>query len=94
MPHKETYSASKYFDLACATALGYELDSIDVLSVMPGVVATPMSGFKQSDSMKGVTSAAQCASGILNNARSGLTYGSLLHEILGCLMKTLIDVLP
>ena len=46
LPHKETYAASKYFDLAFSTALGYELDTVDVLSVMPGIVATPMTGFK------------------------------------------------
>ena len=94
VPSKRIYSASKYFDHTFTTALGYECKKVDVLSVMPGFVATNMSGFKQPNPFKGVISAEQCAQGILANSTSHLTFGGRLHEVLGLLMRIALDVLP
>lgn len=55
-PTKGTYSASKWFDQTFTTALGYESSNVDVLSVMPGLVATQMNGIKEPNAAKGVIS--------------------------------------
>ena len=93
-PAKRTYSACKYFDHTFTTAIGYEMASVDVVSVLPGLVATALSGIKEVNPLKGVISAGKCATGILNNASTGFTYGGFLHEVLGLFMKIIIDIIP
>ena len=69
MPNFSHYSGTKSFDLTFSRALRFELmfKGIDVLSVMPGLVATNLTKRKGQDLKELAITAESCASGILNN---------------------------
>ena len=66
---------------------------VDVLTLLPGCVATGLNGFKEAP--LSVISAADCAKGTLNNATSWITYGGWVHELHSVLAHNLIlDFIP
>ena len=82
LPRMKHYGATKTFNDYFSKSLYYELQSkgIDVLTVAPGYVATPLTGMT-ANARKGVITAEQCAVGILDKARSFATYGGTVHEV-------------
>lgn len=68
-PHVKNYSATKVFDDYFSKGLFYELRAkgVDVLSVQPGPVATPLLGRKE-DLLKMIISPEDCARGSLDKA--------------------------
>ena len=96
MPNFAHYSGTKVFDHNFSRALYFELafKGIDVLSVMPGLVATPLTKRTGADLKEMAITAESCASGILNNAAAGYTFGGTLHEITGFFSTLLIEFMP
>ena len=90
------YSGNKVFDHNFSKALGYELmfKGVDVLSVMPGLVATALTKRTTQDIKELSITAESCASGMLNNATSGYTFGGTLHEVTGNLAQILFEFMP
>lgn len=96
MPNFAHYSGTKVFDHNFSHALRYELafKGIDVLSVMPGLVATPLTKRTKSDIKELSITSESCAQGILNNVVAGYTFGGALHEITGFFSMILIESMP
>lgn len=95
IPILASYGSTKLFDFQVSRALGYETarTGVDVLSVLPGLVSTPLTGEKV-NALGGVISAQDCARGMLDNALSEMTFGGKLHEVIGTAQQILIDFLP
>ena len=95
-PFFKNSAATKVFDDYFSKALFYELRAkgVDVLSVKPGMVATPMTKRKE-DWTQMIITAEECAKGSLDKATGFQTYGGTLHEITGNTIKCLlVDLLP
>ena len=95
-PHHGTYAATKVFDDYFSKSLFYELRprGVDVLTVNPGMVATPLTRRKV-DLKEMVISAEDCAKGCLDKATAFQTFGGTWHEVTGLIAKCLLlDLLP
>lgn len=95
IPYLSTYSACKAFDDYLSRGLSSELSflGVDVLSVLPGMVSSAMTG-EPPNPKKTCISAQDCARGILDNATQGSTYGGTLHKITGFNTSIIIDLVP
>ena len=95
-PHHLNYAATKVFDDFFSRSLFFELrpKGVDVLTVNPGMVATPMTR-RNVDLRQLIISPEECARGCLDKATSFQTYGGNWHELSGLIAKCLlIDLLP
>ncbi|TNV76868.1 hypothetical protein FGO68_gene4799 [Halteria grandinella] len=95
-PGFSSYSATKVFDWYFSNAIAHELrrNDVDVLSVLPGMVATPLTGRKVADIKEVVITPKQCADGVLGNATSGMTHGGAAHEVTAYFSRILVDLIP
>ena len=95
-PQHLNYAATKVFDDYFSKSLFYELrpKGVDVLTVNPGMVATPMTRRKV-DLRQLIISAEECAKGCLDKATAFQTFGGNWHELSGLIAKCfLLDLLP
>ncbi len=95
-PHHLNYAATKVFDDYFSKSLFFELrpKGVDVLTVNPGMVATPLTRRKV-DLKQLIISAEECAKGCLDKATAFQTFGGNWHELSGLIAKCfLLDLLP
>lgn len=90
-PTAANYPATKVFDDYFSKGIYFELNGngVDVLTVRPGFVSTPINYMKV-QFLKVITAEA-CALGILNKATSFETHGGNLHEYHGFIIDIILS---
>lgn len=88
MPLHNVYSASKAYVDFLSRALSYEYKEIDIVSLRPSEVSTPMTLNKQTDIL--TITADQCADGFLHHlGYEKITNGFWTHQFQGWLYSLL-----
>ena len=88
MPYYNIYSATKSYVDILSRSLTYEYPSVDLLSLRPSEVSTPMTFNKDVDIF--TITAEQCAEGLVDQIgqRETATYGHWRHQLQGWLYES------